>query len=189
MIINATQIRKGMILILEGRLYQVHEAVHITPGRWKAMIQTKLRNLKDGTISEYRFRSEDRVDQAFLDEVEMEFLYKSGEDAVFMNLENYEQIRLSPEVIGEGARYLVPNIIFKIELHEGQPVAVNPPLTVDLKVVKTDPFLKGATQSASSKPATLETGLVVTVPQFIKEGDVVRIDTREDKYIERVKSA
>ncbi|MEW5900023.1 MAG: elongation factor P [Acidobacteriota bacterium] len=187
--INATQIRKGMILILEGRLYQVHEAIHITPGRWKAMIQTKLRSLKDGTISEYRFRSEDRVEQAFLEEVEMEFLYKSGDEAIFMNLENYEQFRLTPEVIGDGVNYLVPNIIFTVELHEGMAVAVKPPLTVDLEVVKTEPFLKGATQSASSKPATLETGLMVTVPQFIKEGDIVKIDTREDKYIERVKSA
>jgi elongation factor P len=187
--INATQIRKGMILLLDGNLYQVHEAVHITPGRWKAMIQTKLRSLKDGTISDHRFRSEDRVEQAFLEEVEMEYLYKSGDEAIFMNLENFEQIRLTPEVIGDGVKYLVPNIVFTIELHEGRPVAVKPPLTVDLKVVKTEPFLKGATQSASSKPATLETGLLVTVPQFIKEGDVVRIDTREDKYVERVKSA
>jgi elongation factor P len=186
--INATQIRKGMILIINGNLYQVHEATHITPGRWKAMMQTRLRSLKDGSISEYRFRSEDRVEQAFLEEVEMEFLYKSGDDAIFMNLENYEQIRLSPEVIGDGVNYLVSNIVFTIELHEGRPVAVNPPLAVDLKVVKTAPFMKGATQSASSKPATLETGLIVTVPQFVKEGDVIKIDTREDKYIERVKS-
>jgi elongation factor P len=187
--INATQIRRGMIIILEGNLYRVLEAVHITPGRWKAMIQTKLRNLKDGTLLNYRFRSEDRAEQAFLEEVEMEFLYKSGEDAIFMNLENYEQLRLSPEIIGDGLNYLVPNIVFKVELHEGKPVGVMPPLTVDLKVVKTDPYLKGATQSASSKPATLETGLTVTVPQFINEGDVIRVDTREDKYIERAKSA
>jgi elongation factor P len=186
--INATQIRRGMIIILEGQLYRVLEATHVTPGRWKAMMQTKLRHLKDGSLLNHRFRSEDRVEQAFLEEVEMEFLYKAGEDSVFMNLENYEQIRLSPEIIGDGVRYLIPNIVFTIELYEGRPVAVRPPLTVELKVVETEPFLKGATQSASSKPATLETGLVVTVPQFINEGDVVRIDTREDKYLERAKS-
>jgi elongation factor P len=186
--INATQIRRGMLIILEGQLYRVLEATHVTPGRWKAMMQTKLRNIKDGTLLNYRFRSEDRVEQAFLEEVEMEFLYKAGEEAVFMNLENYEQIRLSPEVIGDGVYYLVPNIIFTIELYEGRPVAVRPPLTVDLKIVKTEPFMKGATQSASSKPATLETGLIVTVPQFLNEGDVVRIDTREDKYLERAKT-
>jgi len=187
--INATQIRRGMIIKLEGNLYKVLEAIHITPGRWKAMIQTKLRNLKDQSLLDYRFRSEDRVEQAFLEEVEMEFLYKNGEDAVFMNLENYEQIRLGPDVIGDGAKYLVPSIVFTIEIHEGKPVGVRPPLTVDLKVTKTEPYLKGATQSASNKPAMLETGLVITVPQFIKEGDVVRIDTREDKYVERAKSA
>ncbi len=187
--INATQIRKGMVIKLEGNLYKVLEAVHITPGRWKAMVQTKLRNLKDQSLLDYRFRSEDRVEQAFLEEVEMEFLFRSGEDAVFMNLENYEQVRLSPDVLGDAIKYLVPNIVFTIEMHEGKPVGVRPPLTVDLKVVKTEPYLKGATQSASSKPATTETGLVVTVPQFIKEGDIVRIDTREDKYVERAKSA
>jgi elongation factor P len=185
--INATQIRRGNIILLDGNLYRVLEAVHITPGRWKAMVQTKLRSLKEGTLLNHRFRSEDRVEQAFLEEVEMEFLYKSGEDAIFMNLENYEQIRLSPEIIGDGVNYLVPNIVFKIELYEGKPVGVEPPLTVDLKVVKTEPFLKGATQSASYKPATLETGLTVTVPPFINEGDVIRIDTREDKYLERAK--
>ncbi len=186
--INATQIRKGMVIILDGSLYKVHEATHITPGRWKAMIQTKLRSLKDGTITDYRFRSEDRVEQAFLEESEMEFLYRSGDDAIFMNLENFEQIRLSPDIIGDGINYLVPNTVFTIETHQGKPVGIRPPLTVDLKVVKTEPYLKGATQSASNKPATLETGLVVTVPQFIKEGDLVRIDTRDGKYIERAKS-
>ena len=186
--INATQIRRGMLIILEGQLYRVLEATHVTPGRWKAMMQTKLRNIKDGTLLNYRFRSEDRVEQAFLEEVEMEFLYKAGEDSVFMNLINYEQIRLSPEIIGDGVNYLVPNIIFTIELYEGRPVAVRPPLTVDLKIIKTEPFMKGATQSASSKPATLETGLLITVPQFLNEGDVVRIDTRDDKYLERAKT-
>ena len=187
--INATQIRKGMVIILEKDLYKVIEATHLTPGRWKASIQTKLRNLKDGSQIDYRFRSEDRVEQAYLEQVEMEFLYKSGEDAIFMNLENYEQIRLSPEIIGEGIKYLIPNIVFTVEMHEGKPVGVNPPLTVDLEVVQTEPYLKGATQSASNKPATLETGLIISVPQFIKEGDVVRIDTRDDKYVERAKSS
>jgi len=187
--INATQIRRGMLIILDGQLYRVLEAIHVTPGRWKAMMQTKLRNIKDGTLLNYRFRSEDRVEQAFLEEVEMEFLYKTGEDAVFMNLENYEQIRLSPEIMGDGVNYLAPNIIFTVEFYEGRPVAARPPLTVEMKIVKTDPFMKGATQSASSKPATLETGLIVSVPQFLNEGDIIRIDTREDKYLERVKSA
>ncbi|MGB8951616.1 MAG: elongation factor P [Candidatus Aminicenantales bacterium] len=186
--INATQIRRGMIIKNEGGLYKVLDVIHVAPGRWKAMVQTKLRSLKDGTQSEYRFRSEDRVEQAFLEEVEMEFLYQSGEDYIFMNLTNYDQVKLPLEVLGDSQKYLVPNIVFSVEFHEGKPVGARPPLTVDLKVVETVPFLKGATQTAQNKPATLENGLVVTVPQFIKEGDVVKIDTREDKYLERVKS-
>jgi len=187
--INATQLRKGMIIKLEGELYRVVEAVHIAPGNWKACVQTKLRHLKNQNLIDYRFRSEDRVEQAILEEVPMEFLYRDGSDFVFMNLETFEQLSLNEELIGDAVNYLVPNVVFTIEMHEGKPVGVKPPITVDLKVIKTEPYLKGATQSASGKPATLETGLTVTVPQFIKEGDIVRIDTREDKYVERVKTA
>jgi elongation factor P len=185
--INATQIRKGMVIKLEEEIYKVLETVHITPGRWKAAVQTKLRSLRDHTLLDHRFRSNDRVEQAFLEKVEMEYLFRSGDEYVFMNLENYEQIKLSKETIEDAIKYLVPNVVFSIETYEGNPVAIEPPMTVDLKVVKTAPFIKGATQAASSKPAELETGLTVTVPQFIKEGDIVRIDTREDKYLERAK--
>jgi len=186
--INATQIRKGMAIKIEGEIYKVLEATHITPGKGQALMQIKLRNLKDQTLLDYRFRSKDKVEQAFLEKIEMEFLYQSGDEYFFMNLENYEQIKLPLETIGDGINYLTPNIVFSVEMHEGQSVGIVPPLTIDLKVVKTEPFLKGATQSASSKPAVLETGITINVPQFIKEGDTVRIDTREDKYLERVKS-
>jgi len=186
--ISATQIRRGMIIKIEGNLYRVLEATHITPGKGQALMQTKLRNLKDQTLLDYRFRSKDKVEQAFLEEIEMEYLYQEGKEYVFMNLNTYEQIKLPEEVIGDSKNYLVPNIVFSVEMHQGQPVGINPSLTVDLKVVKTEPFLKGATQSASSKPALLETGITINVPQFIKEGDTVRIDTRENKYLERVKS-
>jgi elongation factor P len=151
--INATQIRRGMLIILEGQLFRVLESTHVTPGRWKAMMQTKLRNIKDGSLLNYRFRSEDRVEQAFLEEVEMEFLYKAGEEAVFMNLENYEQIRLSPRSSAT-ASITSPNIVLlSSSTRAGR--SARPP-GVELKVIKTDPFMKGATQSASSKPATLE---------------------------------
>ena len=186
--INATQIRKGMIIKVEGDLYKVLEAVHITPGKGQALMQTKLRNLREQTLLDYRFRSKDRVEQAFLETIEMEFLYQEGEHYIFMNTENYEQIKLSSEIIGGGAKYLLPNVIFQIEMHAGKPVGVEPPLTLDIKVEKTEPFLKGATASASNKPAVLENGMTINVPPFIKEGDIIRIDTREDKYLERVKS-
>jgi len=185
--INATQIRRGMAIKFNGEIYKVLEAVHVAPGNWKAVVQTKLRSLRDHTLLDNKFRSNDRVEQAFLEKVEMEYLYRSGDDYIFMNLENYEQIKLSKETIEDAVHYLVPNVVFSIEMHEGNPVAIEPPKTVDLKVVETAPFIKGATQAASSKPAELETGLTVSVPQFIKEGDIIRIDTREDKYLERVK--
>jgi elongation factor P len=186
--INATQIRKGMVIKIDEEIYKVLETTHVTPGKGQALMQTKLRKLKDQSLHDYRFRSRDRVEQAYLETIEMEYLYQEGNVFIFMNLETYEQIRLSAEVIGSGVNYLIPNVVFSIEMFEGKPVGVNPPLTLELKVVKTEPFLKGATQSASSKPATLETGITLTVPQFIKEGDVIRIDTREDKYLERIKN-
>lgn len=185
--INATQIRKGMVIKIEGKLYKVLETAHITPGKGQALMQTKLRNLSDQTLLDYRFRSKDKVEQAYLEKIEMEFLYQDGNDYIFMNLENYEQIKLSPDVIGDEVAYLIPNVVFLIEMHEGSPVGVEPPLTIELKVIKTEPFLKGATQSASSKPAELETGITINVPPFIKEGDIIRIDTRDNKYLERVK--
>jgi elongation factor P len=184
--INATQIRRGMIIKLDDELYKVLETTHITPGKGQALMQTKLRRLSDQTLHDQRFRSKDKVEQAYLEQVEMQYLYQEGNDFVFMNLENYEQIKLSDEVLGSTVNYLIPNVTFIIELFEGKPVGVDPPLTIELEVTKTEPYLKGATQSASNKPATLETGITVTVPQFIKEGDIVRIDTRDDSYLERV---
>ncbi len=185
--INATQIRKGMVIKVEGKLFKVLESTHITPGKGQALMQTKLRNLNDQTLLDYRFRSKDKVEQAYLEKIEMEFLYQDGNDYVFMNLDNYEQIKLSKDIIGDEVAYLIPNVVFFIEMHEGSPVGVEPPLTLDIKVIKTEPFLKGATQSASSKPAELETGITINVPPFIKEGDIIRIDTRDNKYLERAK--
>jgi len=186
-LINATQIRKGMFIKIEGELYKVLETTHITPGKGQALMQTKLRRLSDLSLHDYRFRSKERIEQAYLETVQMEYLYQEGEDHVFMNTENYEQSKLTAEVLGSSINYLIPNVVFSIEIFEGQSVGVNPPMTIELRVEKTAPYLKGATQSASNKPATLETGITINVPQFVKEGDTIRIDTREDKYLERVK--
>lgn len=186
--IDATQIRKGMVIIMDGQLFRVMEMQLITPGRWKAMVQTKLRNIRDGSQTEHRFRSEERLEQAFFEEIEMEFLYQQGDDFTFMNLENFEQITLPAEAIGTGVHYLLPNTVIKVEMYDGKPIGVDLPNSVDLKVVSTPPRLKGATQTAMTKPATLETGLVIQVPEFVSEGDVIRVDTRDDKYLERVKS-
>jgi elongation factor P len=188
--IDATQIRKGIILRLDdGYLYRVQEMQLVTPGRWKAMVQTKLRSLRDNSVRDHRFRSVDRVEQVHLDQVELEFLYQSGEDYFFMNHRTYDQVTLTAEIMGDAAKYVVPNIIFIIEMFEGKPVNVVPPITIELKVVKTDLAMKGATAAASYKPATMENGLVISVPPFIQEGDIIKIDTREDKYLERRKGA
>lgn len=184
--INATQLRKGMTIKWEGDLYKVHETTHVTPGKGQALMQTKLRKLSDQTLHDVRFRSKDKVEQAYLEAIEMQYLYQEGDAYIFMNLENYEQIKLTSDILGNTINYLIPDITFTIEMFDGGPVGVNPPLTIDLEVTKTEPFLKGATQSASNKPATLETGITVSVPPFIKTGDVVRIDTRDDSYLERV---
>ena len=186
--INATQIRKGMIILVDSELYKVLDTTHVTPGKGQALMQTKLRRLSDLSLHDVRFRSKERVEQAYLETMEMEYLYPEGQDYIFMNTETYKQMKLDAEVLGSSLQYLIPNVVFSIQMYEGKPVGVAPPMTIELKVVKTAPYLKGATQSASNKPATLETGLTISVPQFIKEGDILRIDTREDKYLERAKN-
>ncbi|HSA97252.1 MAG TPA: elongation factor P [Acidobacteriota bacterium] len=183
--IDATQIRKGMIIIMDGALWRVMEMQLITPGRWKAMVQTKLRNIQNGSQTEHRFRSEERLEQARLDEVEMEYLYEQDGDYIFMNLENYEQFPLGAEAIGDAIKYLKPNTVIEVEMYEAKPVGVNLPRTMEFKVVSTEPRLQGATKTALYKPAVIETGATVQVPEFIKEGDVIRIDTQDDKYLSR----
>ncbi len=183
--IDATQIRKGMIIIMDGTLWRVMEMQLITPGRWKAMVQTKLRNILNGSQTEHRFRSEERLEQARLDELEMEYLYEQDGDYIFMNLENYEQLPLSAEAIGGAVKYLKPNTVIEVEMYEGKPVGVNLPRTMEFKVTSTEPRLQGATKTALYKPAVIETGATVQVPEFIKEGDVIRIDTEDDKYLSR----
>lgn len=186
--IDATHIRKGMIIIVDGTLFRVMEMQLITPGRWKAMVQTKLRNIQNGSQTEHRFRSEERLEQAFLEEVEMEFLYQQGDDYVFMNLANFEQLTMTAGTIGDIVKYLTPNTVIKVEMFDGRPVGIDLPNSLDLRVVSTEPRLKGATQTALYKPAVLESGAVVQVPEFIKDGDVIRVDTRDDKYLERAKT-
>ena len=186
--IDATNIRKGMILKMDGQLFRVQEMQLVTPGRWKAMVQTKLRSLRDDSIRDHRFRSVDRIEQVHLDDVEMDYMYQAGEDYVFMNHQTYDQVTITAEAIGDTAKYLTPNVIFVIEFYEGKPVNVIPPITIILKVAKTEPWMKGATAAASFKPATMENGLQILVPPFVNEGDTIKIDTREDKYLERAKN-
>ena len=183
----ATQVREGMIILMDGELYKILVRQHVTPGKGRGMVQTKLRRLSTGTLRDHRFRSSDIVERAVLDGREMEYLYDDAAGYHFMDSDNYEQITLAKEDLGETVHFLIPNLKVKVDLFEGKPVGVEPPLAVELTVVKTDPRLKGATVSNQNKPATLETGLIVNVPPFIEQGEVVRIDTRDLSYIERVK--
>ena len=183
--IPATQIRNGMIIIFNGELHRVHEAAHRTPGNLRAFMQVRMRNLRNGSMNDHRFSSSDRVEKASLDTHEMEYLYSDPSGHHFMNQETYDQITLPDEVIGEQMAYLLPNTVISVDLYEGNPVGIELPNTVTLKVVETQPGMKGATASASYKPAKLETGLQVMVPQFVEAGIRIKIDTRDNSYLER----
>ena len=186
--IAATQIKRGMTIKLNNELYRVFSFQHVTPGNWRGMVQTKLKSLKSGAIIEHRFRSEDRVERAILEMHEVEFLYVDGSDYYFMNTETYEQFHLSADILEDSIPYMIPNIKIKIEFYENKPMGIELPSSVELRVVSTEPGLRGATVSNVTKPATLETGLVIQVPPFVSEGERIRVDTSEGKYMERVKS-
>jgi elongation factor P len=175
-----------MVIQHNGELYTVFSVEHRTPGNKRAAMQTRLRNLRSGSMIDYRFRAEDSVDRAILDEVEYQFLYADSDGYHFMNVENYEQIHLTTDVLGESTDYLLPDMNLKIEFYEGKPIGVILPDTVDLKVVDTEPTLQKATASAVMKPAKLETGLVVSVPPFVNNGDKIKVNTTEGTYIQRV---
>jgi elongation factor P len=186
--IAATQIKRGMTIKLNGELYRVFSFQHITPGNWRGMVQTKLKSVKTGSIIEHRFRSEDRVEQAYMEMHQMEYLYTDGTDYYFMNTATFEQIHLPLELLEDSVSYLMPNIQIQVEFYEGRPIGIELPASVELRVVSTEPALRGATISNVNKPATLETGLVIQVPPFVNEGELIRVDTSEGKYLERVKS-
>jgi elongation factor P len=187
MLIPATQLRAGMIIQHNNDLWRVMNVVHVTPGNWRGMVQTKLRNLRSGTQTEYRFRSEDKAERVTLEQHEMEYLYESDGQYHFMNTENFEQIALGEDLLGDAVKFLIPNSRIQVELHEGKPMGVGLPKTIDLRIVETAPGLKSATVTNVLKPAKTETGLVVHVPNFIAEGDLIRVDTESGEYLSRAK--
>jgi elongation factor P len=183
--IQATQMRPGMVIKYNNELYSVFSVSHRTPGNLRGFVQAKMRSLKSGTMTENRFSSEDRVEKAMLEEVAMEYLYDDGEYYYFMNIETYEQMHLMKDLLGDATQYLIPQLKVKVEFYEGKPISVELPATVDMMVVETEPGLKGATVSNVTKPAKLETGLMVQVPPFITEGEKIRVNTAEGTYQER----
>src|SRR5580704_18202338 len=183
--ISATQLRPGMVVKWNGELFSVFKMEHRTPGNLRGFVQVKMRKLSSGTMMEHRFSSEDRVERASLDEQDMEYLYDDGEYYYFMNTETFEQMHLLKDLLGDATNFLTPNLKVAVEFYEGKAISVELPASVDLTVVETEPGLKGATVSNVTKPAKLETGLVVQVPPFISEGEKIRVSTSESAYLDR----
>jgi elongation factor P len=185
MAIPATQLRPGMIIKHNNDLHSVFSVEHRTPGNLRAFIQAKLRNLRTGAMFEHRFRSPDPIEKINVDETQMEYLYNDGDGYYFMNTENYEQLHLTRDILGDAVDYLIPNLQIRVEFYNGKAVGVELPQTVELTVLETEPGLKSATASSVTKPAKTETGLVVQVPPFINEGEKIKVDTAEGVYLSR----
>ena len=182
---SATQIRRGMVIVFDGDPCKVLDFRHHTPGNLRAMVQTKLKNLRTGVTFEHRFRSADTVERAMLEEHEMEYLYDDGEYFYFMDTESFEQIHLTRDQLGDTVNYLIPQLHVNVEFYEGRPISVEPPPSVTMTVVETEPGLKGATVSNVTKPAKMDTGLMVQVPPFINQGEKIRVSTADGSYLER----
>ena len=184
---KASEMKKGQTVLIDGKLYWIVDYQHVKLGKGGAVFQTKLKSLDDGSIQNIRLRSDEIIEEAYLDKRKYEYLYSSGSEHVFMDIENYEQVTLDNDAFGDGQKYCKANTQIEICMYEGRPIIVNLPNTVDLEVTDTPPEIKGATATNQNKPATMETGLVVNVPAFIKLGEMLRIDTRSGEYLTRVK--
>ena len=183
--ISATDLRPGKVILHNGELHRVHSMIHKTPGNLRGFVQAKLRNVRTGMMAEHRFRSDDKVDEVNVDGEQMQYLYSDASGHHFMNQQTFDQLALSDDIVGEALKYILPEAVIRVDFYEGNAISVELPTTVTLKVVETEPNMKGATATASYKPAKLETGLVVQVPQFIDAGTLIDVDTRDDSYIGR----
>jgi elongation factor P len=186
---NTNDLRRGMVIEMDGGLFEVVEFQHHKPGKGNAVVRTKIRNLKSGGVIDKTFNSDSKVAVARLDRREMQFLYRDGENFVFMDNESYDQNTLDAKTVDETTqRFLVDGLVVTVSFHGVTPLSLDLPTTVDLRVTHTEPGLKGARESAGTKPATVETGATFQVPIFVEEGEKVRIDTRTGDYVTRVQS-
>jgi elongation factor P len=183
--IQATRLRKGMLIKVGNDLFRILDLHHLTPGNKRAHIQCRMRNIRTMTLADQKFRAEEDVERATLDESEMQYLYNDGDVYYFMDTSTYDQVHISSEALGDSKHYLVADAVIRVEFYEGEAVGIELPQTVDLLVKETVPGIKGATASAQVKPATLETGLVVQVPPFVNEGDRIRVNTETGEYQSR----
>jgi elongation factor P len=177
--------KKGMLIKIGQDLFRVLELQHVTPGNLRGFVRVKFRNIRTGTLSDQKLRSEDFVERATLDEREMQYLYRDGDAFHFMDTSSYEQLHIDAEALGDNVNYLIPDALIKVEFYGTEPVGIELPQTVDLVVEDTAPGIKGATASNQIKPARLETGLVVNVPPFVNTGDKVRVNTETGEYLSR----
>ena len=185
--ISATQLRVGFLVMHNGKPHRVTAMTHRTPGNLRGFVQATLVNIENGSKNEHRFSSEDKLERATLDEHNLQYSYRAGDEFQFMNTDSYEQIGLHAEELGDDVGYLLPETAVRVEFFEERPISVTIPQVVELTVVETEPEIKGATVSNVGKPAKLETGITIQVPAFIKEGEKIRVDTTEGRYIERAK--
>ena len=183
--ISTAELKKGATIELDGKLMSVMEYSHIKTGRGSAQVKIKFRDVRSGAIFEQTFQSGAKWPRAHVERREMQYLYSDDQFYYFMNTENYEQLHLNRDTLGDAVEYLTSNLQIKIEFHEGKPVGVELPQTVDLTVIETEPGIKSATASSVTKPAKTETGLIVQVPPFIGEGEKIRVDTSEGTYLSR----
>jgi len=187
MAMPATQIRRGMVLVFEGEPCRVVEFRHHTPGNLRAMVQAKLKNLRTGSSFEHRFRAADSIEKASMETHDLEFLYQGGDTYHFMNVENYDQLEMDEEMLGDNAQWMQPGMRIVAEYYEGRPIGIQLPNTLTLEVVDTAPVMKTATKTASTKPAKLDNGVTVNVPEFISVGEKIRVNPTTGEYQDRAK--
>ncbi len=187
MAMPATQIRRGMVLVFNGEPCRVIEFRHHTPGNLRAMVQAKLKNIRTGSSFEHRFRAADSIEKASLETHNLEFMYQGGDTYHFMNTENYDQLEMDEEMLGDNAQWMQPGMKIMAEYYEGKPIGIALPNSMELLIVETSPVMKSATKTASSKPARLENGVTVNIPEFIGSGERIRINPNTGEYLDRAK--
>jgi len=184
-VISVNDLRTGLTIEFEGTLYSVVEFMHVKPGKGAAFVRTKLKNLETGAVLERNFRAGERVNRAHIENKEMQYLYNTGDEYFFMDERTYEQVALGKDLLDDAVLFLKDNMTISVQFYQGRAIGVELPTFVELTVTQTDPGFKGDTATGGSKPATLETGLVVQVPLFVDQGEVIRVDTRTKEYLSR----
>jgi elongation factor P len=182
---STNDLKNGLVLNLEGQLWQVQEFQHVKPGKGPAFVRTTLKQIPSGKIVDKTFNAGTKVETANVDRRNMQFLYKEGEDFVFMDMESYDQFPLTPALVGDAAKFMLENSEVTVAMHEGRALSVELPASVELTITYTEPGLQGDRSSGGTKPATVETGAQVLVPLFIDNGEKIKVDTRDGKYLSR----